>query len=106
MAGDAVFNLYGISTARFADGEMQQTTAPCSYLVSPQVASSQVASASQPSARSATPIGALQQPEAVAPITHATDIALLPSANASGHRKRPKDVVGYVGAAIHFLFGR
>jgi hypothetical protein len=106
MAGDAVFNLYGISTARFADGEMQQTTAPCSCLVSPQAASSLVADASQPSARSTTPVDALQQSQAAVPITHATDIAPLPSATTSGSRQRPKDVVGYVGAAIHFLFGR
>jgi hypothetical protein len=106
MAGDAVFNLYGISTARFADGEMQQTTAPCSCLVSPQAGSSLVGNVSQPSARSTTSVGALQQPEVAAPITHATDIAPLPSANTSGHRQRPQDVVGYVGAAIHFLFGR
>ena len=106
MAGDAVFNLYGISTARFADGEMQQTTAPCSCLVSAQAASSLVADASQPSVRSAAPGAALQQPEAAAPITHTTDIAPLPSANTSGHGQRPQDIVGYVGAAIHFLFGR
>jgi hypothetical protein len=106
MAGDAVFNLYGISTARFADGEMQQTTAPCSCLVNPQDASSLVASASQASAGSAIPVGALQQPEAAAPITHAADIAPLPSATTSRHRQRPQDVAGYVGAAIHFLFGR
>jgi hypothetical protein len=106
MAGDAVFNLYGISTARFVDGEMQQTTAPCSCLVSPQASSSLVADASQPSARSTTPVDALQQSQAAVPITHATDIAPLPSATTSGHRQRPKDVVGYVGAAIHFLFGR
>jgi hypothetical protein len=106
MAGDAVFNLYGISTARFADGEMQQTTAPCSCLVSAQATPLLVADASQPSARSATPVGALQQPEAAAPITHASDITPLPSANTSGYRQRPQDVAGYVGAAIHFLFGR
>jgi len=106
MAGDAVFNLYGISTARFADGEMQQTTAPCSCLVSPKAASSLVADASQPSARSATSVGALQQPEAAARVDHAADATPLPSATTSGRRQRPKDVVGYVGAAIYFLFGR
>lgn len=109
MAGDESFNLDGVSMARFAGGEMQRITAPCSCLVSAPKAPPLMASDSPQPAHtvdSPSPIGGLQQPAAAAPVSAPTDPVSPAPADDSNRRKHPQDVVGYVGAAIHFLFGR
>jgi hypothetical protein len=108
-ADDAAFDLYGISLARFADGDMQPNTTPCSCLVGSQPASSMVASAPQtPSDRpitSSPSIGGLEHADA-APLAASPTEGPSHSEPIDGYRQRPQDVVGYLGAAIHFLFGR
>ena len=109
LAGDAAFDLDGVSMARFANGGVQRTTTACSCLVSPPSASSVAASASPSFSDrpilSSIPNGGLQHTDAAPLAGNPTD-GPLNSADTRRYRRRPQDVVGYVGAAIHFLFGR
>lgn len=112
MAGYAVFNLQGDSMARFANGTMQRSTTACScqagsgdtQISAPLVAANRAAGPSQgptdPASSSA--IAGMQHAETASTYQQAEPVLQ----HSAKHRQRPQDVVGYVGAFVHFLFGR
>jgi hypothetical protein len=114
LAGDAAFDLVGTSMVRFADGSMRRDAATCSCMAQATVPQRQATEILSNTVSPAVPLtehaaassmGGAQLPAVITTANRVSDAAPVSSSQVK-RRQRPQDVAGYVGSAIHFLFGR
>ncbi len=107
LSGTADFNMEGSGEAHFLNGVFRKDPSPCSCETAPVSASSPpvttVAEEAPPSSgaqptevQKPAPVNTVAEPAPIQPV-----VPLKVKV-----RRHPQDVVGYVGSAIHFLFGR